>query len=120
MTAPAATKPAILSVDDDPGVSRAVVRDLRRRYGADYRILRAESGPQALDALREAGAIVYTDGAGVPLPPSKLSAGSASWGVAPREARWVPPVVAIAAAVRSAASGKRAQLTGAQLTSVAC
>ncbi len=53
MTAPAATKPAILSVDDDPGVSRAVVRDLRRRYGAEYRILRAESGPDALDALRE-------------------------------------------------------------------
>lgn len=54
VTAPAAaTKPAILSVDDDPGVSRAVVRDLRRRYGADYRILRAESGPDALDALRE-------------------------------------------------------------------
>ncbi|MGY4100140.1 FAD-dependent oxidoreductase [Nocardia sp. R16R-3T] len=53
MTAPAATKPAILSVDDDPGVSRAVVRDLRRRYGAEYRILRAESGPDALEALRE-------------------------------------------------------------------
>ncbi|MEU7630453.1 FAD-dependent oxidoreductase [Nocardia sp. NPDC049220] len=53
MTSPATPKPAILSVDDDPGVSRAVVRDLRRRYGADYRILRAESGPQALDALRE-------------------------------------------------------------------
>ncbi|MBP2188641.1 FAD-dependent oxidoreductase [Nocardia goodfellowii] len=53
MTAPAASKPAILSVDDDPGVSRAVVRDLRRRYGADYRILRAESGADALDALRE-------------------------------------------------------------------
>ncbi|WP_327110580.1 FAD-dependent oxidoreductase [Nocardia sp. NBC_01730] len=53
MTSPAAPKPAILSVDDDPGVSRAVVRDLRRRYGADYRILRAESGAQALDALRE-------------------------------------------------------------------
>ncbi|MGQ4597032.1 FAD-dependent oxidoreductase [Nocardia sp. R6R-6] len=53
MISPAATKPAILSVDDDPGVSRAVVRDLRRRYGADYRILRAESGAQALDALRE-------------------------------------------------------------------
>ncbi|MEU2033045.1 FAD-dependent oxidoreductase [Nocardia amamiensis] len=53
MTSPAATKPAILSVDDDPGVSRAVVRDLRRRYGAEYRILRAESGAQALDALRE-------------------------------------------------------------------
>ena len=53
MTSPAAAKPAILSVDDDPGVSRAVVRDLRRRYGADYRILRAESGASALDALRE-------------------------------------------------------------------
>ncbi|MFE7797127.1 FAD-dependent oxidoreductase [Nocardia sp. NPDC057440] len=53
MTSPAATKPAILSVDDDPGVSRAVVRDLRRRYGAEYRILRAESGAAALDALRE-------------------------------------------------------------------
>ncbi|MBH0778204.1 FAD-dependent oxidoreductase [Nocardia bovistercoris] len=53
MTAPATTKPAILSVDDDPGVSRAVVRDLRRRYGADYRILRAESGADALEALRE-------------------------------------------------------------------
>ncbi|MEU1430466.1 FAD-dependent oxidoreductase [Nocardia sp. NPDC005746] len=53
MTSPSAVKPAILSVDDDPGVSRAVVRDLRRRYGADYRILRAESGADALDALRE-------------------------------------------------------------------
>jgi thioredoxin reductase (NADPH) len=47
------SKPAILSVDDDPGVSRAVARDLRRRYAEDYRIVRAESGAQALDALRE-------------------------------------------------------------------
>ncbi|MGC0363122.1 thioredoxin reductase (NADPH) [Rhodococcus sp. 27YEA15] len=46
-------KPAILSVDDDPGVSRAVVRDLRKRYGEKYRIIRAESGDQALDTLRE-------------------------------------------------------------------
>ncbi|MEU5249619.1 response regulator, partial [Streptomyces asoensis] len=43
----------ILTVDDDPGVSRAVARDLRRRYGAAYRIVRAESGESALDALRE-------------------------------------------------------------------
>jgi thioredoxin reductase (NADPH) len=47
------TRPSILSVDDDPGVSRAVARDLRRRYGEAYRIVRAESGEQALDALRE-------------------------------------------------------------------
>jgi thioredoxin reductase (NADPH) len=46
-------KPVLLSVDDDPGVSRAVARDLRRRYGADHRVLRAASGAEALEALRE-------------------------------------------------------------------
>ncbi|WP_041261724.1 FAD-dependent oxidoreductase [Pseudofrankia inefficax] len=48
-----AIRPAILTVDDDPSVSRAVARDLRRRFGERYRILRAESGQQALDTLRE-------------------------------------------------------------------
>ena len=43
---------AILTVDDDPGVSRAVARDLRRRYGDRHRIVRAESAA-ALDALRQ-------------------------------------------------------------------
>jgi thioredoxin reductase (NADPH) len=52
MTQPT-SRPAILTVDDDPSVSRAVARDLRRRYGEDYRVLRAESGEAALDALRE-------------------------------------------------------------------
>jgi thioredoxin reductase (NADPH) len=47
------TKPVLLTVDDDPGVSRAVARDLRRRYGQDYRIVRAESGREALEALAE-------------------------------------------------------------------
>ncbi|MCU1670058.1 MAG: response regulator receiver modulated FAD-dependent pyridine nucleotide-disulfide oxidoreductase [Blastococcus sp.] len=46
-------KPVLLSVDDDPGVSRAVARDLRRQYGADFRVLRASSGREALEALRE-------------------------------------------------------------------
>jgi thioredoxin reductase (NADPH) len=46
-------KPVLLSVDDDPGVSRAVARDLRRRYGEDFRVLRASSAGEALDALRE-------------------------------------------------------------------
>ena len=45
--------PAILTVDDDPSVSRAIARDLRRRYGEEYRILRASSAAEALDALRE-------------------------------------------------------------------
>ncbi|MCL2532835.1 MAG: FAD-dependent oxidoreductase [Nocardiaceae bacterium] len=46
-------QPAILSVDDDASVSRAIVRDLRRRYGDRYRIIRAQSGDEALAALRE-------------------------------------------------------------------
>ncbi|MFF5227830.1 FAD-dependent oxidoreductase [Dactylosporangium sp. NPDC000521] len=46
-------KPAILTVDDDPAVSRAVARDLRKQYAEDYRIIRADSGQEALDALKE-------------------------------------------------------------------
>src|SRR5438552_18015440 len=45
--------PAILTVDDDPAVSRAVARDLRQRYGEQYRVVRAESGADALEALKE-------------------------------------------------------------------
>ncbi|MFJ2788655.1 MULTISPECIES: FAD-dependent oxidoreductase [unclassified Streptomyces] len=48
-----AARTVILTVDDDPGVSRSIARDLRRHYGGDYRIVRAESGESALDALRE-------------------------------------------------------------------
>src|ERR1700722_16302794 len=47
------SRAAILTVDDDPAVSRAVARDLRRRYGDDYRIMRAESAASALEALQE-------------------------------------------------------------------
>ena len=46
-------KPILLTVDDDPGVSRAVARDLRRHYGEAYRVVRTESGPDALETLRE-------------------------------------------------------------------
>ena len=46
-------RPVIVTVDDDPSVSRAVARDLRRQYGERHRIVRAESGDQALDALRQ-------------------------------------------------------------------
>lgn len=44
-------KPVIFTVDDDPEVLRAIERDLRGHYGKDYRILRASSGPAALEAL---------------------------------------------------------------------
>jgi len=50
---PQPRKPVILTVDDDPAVSRAVARDLRRHYGERYRIVRAESGPDALQTLNE-------------------------------------------------------------------
>ena len=53
MTADADRKPILLTVDDDPSVSRAVARDLRRQYGEAYRVVRTESGPQALDTLKE-------------------------------------------------------------------
>jgi thioredoxin reductase (NADPH) len=46
-------KPTILAVDDDPGVARAIVRDLRSRYGAEYRVVRAASGAEALTMLTE-------------------------------------------------------------------
>jgi thioredoxin reductase (NADPH) len=47
------SRPAIVTVDDDSSVSRAVARDLRRQYGAEHRIVRGESGAQTLEALRE-------------------------------------------------------------------
>jgi thioredoxin reductase (NADPH) len=43
----------MLTVDDDPAVSRAVARDLRRRYGQTYQIVRASSADEGLAALRE-------------------------------------------------------------------
>lgn len=47
------SKPTILAVDDDPVVSRAVTRDLRARYGADYRVVAATSGDEAMRVLAE-------------------------------------------------------------------
>lgn len=46
-----AIKPVMLTVDDDIPVLRAVERDLRKRYGQNYRVLSATSGQAALDLL---------------------------------------------------------------------
>jgi len=46
-------KPVILAVDDDREVLNAVERDLRQRYRHDYRIVRAISGEEALEAVRQ-------------------------------------------------------------------
>ncbi|MEZ4701514.1 MAG: FAD-dependent oxidoreductase [Rhodothermales bacterium] len=45
------TKPIILAIDDDPQVLGSIARDLRARYGKDYRILRADSGAAAVETL---------------------------------------------------------------------
>ncbi|MFC7602596.1 FAD-dependent oxidoreductase [Streptosporangium amethystogenes subsp. fukuiense] len=42
-----------MTVDDDPGVSRSVARDLRRRYGHSYRIVRADTAAQGIESVRE-------------------------------------------------------------------
>ena len=47
------TKPVLLTVDDDPQVLATIARDLRRRYGNEYRVVRANSGEEALEALDE-------------------------------------------------------------------
>jgi len=49
----AGPKPVILAVDDDVPVLRAIERDLRARYGKDYRVVAASSGTEALEAVRQ-------------------------------------------------------------------
>ena len=46
-------KPVIFSIDDDPSVLNAVERDLRARYGKDYRIIPINSGKAALDYIKK-------------------------------------------------------------------
>ena len=46
-------KPVLLTIDDDAEVLRAIERDLRRKYAADYRVLRADSGTAAMEIVRE-------------------------------------------------------------------
>src|SRR5579872_6238785 len=48
-----AARPVLLTIDDDPEVLRAIERDLRRRYGEHYRVLRAESGGAAMELLEQ-------------------------------------------------------------------
>lgn len=47
------SKPILLAIDDDPDVLSAIARDLRKEYGREYRVLRAESGNTALELVEE-------------------------------------------------------------------
>lgn len=46
-------KPAIFTIDDDPNVLQTLGRDLRREYGEQFRLLQTDSGPSALEAVRQ-------------------------------------------------------------------
>jgi thioredoxin reductase (NADPH) len=46
-------KPVIWTIDDDPDVLRAVERDLRRQYGDRYKVISADSGESALEAVKQ-------------------------------------------------------------------
>lgn len=46
-------RPVIMSVDDDPQVLGAIERDLRQRYKGEYRIVKAGSPQEALQAARQ-------------------------------------------------------------------
>ncbi|MGA7622872.1 MAG: FAD-dependent oxidoreductase [Candidatus Acidiferrales bacterium] len=46
-------KPVLLSVDDDSDVLRAIERDLRSHYGADYRVIGSDSPESAVELLKQ-------------------------------------------------------------------
>src|SRR5215813_7377654 len=46
-------KPVLLTVDDDSDVLRAIERDLRSKYGADYRVIGSDSPERAIDLLKQ-------------------------------------------------------------------
>src|SRR4051794_12775566 len=50
---PPERRPAIVAVDDDPAVLASVARDLRRGFGERYRIVRAPSGAEGLELIRQ-------------------------------------------------------------------
>jgi thioredoxin reductase (NADPH) len=63
-------KPILLSVDDDSDVLRAIERDLRSHYGADYRVVASDSPEGALDLLK--GLKVRNDGVALLLADQRM------------------------------------------------
>ena len=47
------SKPIIMTIDDEPHVLNAIARDLKAHYQNDYRIVKASSGIEALEAVQE-------------------------------------------------------------------
>ncbi len=45
--------PAIIAIDDDTAVLNAIERDLRKKFGCEYRVVKASSGAGGLDVIRQ-------------------------------------------------------------------
>src|SRR6266704_784207 len=63
-------KPVLLTVDDDPDVLKAIERDLRSQYGAEYRVVSIDSPEGALDLLK--GLKVRNDGVALLLADQRM------------------------------------------------
>lgn len=63
-------KPVLLTVDDDADVLRAIERDLRSEYGAEYRVISSDSPQGALDLLK--GLKVRNDGVALLLADQRM------------------------------------------------
>src|SRR6202007_3410646 len=63
-------KPILLTVDDDTDVLRAIERDLRSQYGAEYRVISSDSPQGALDLLK--GLKVRNDGVALLLADQRM------------------------------------------------
>ncbi len=63
-------KPVLLAVDDDADVLRAIERDLRSQYGAEYRVISSDSPQGALDLLN--GLKVRNDGVALLLADQRM------------------------------------------------
>lgn len=76
--------------------------------GADLHIaVGLANAPLAAEALREFGAQIYSNGDVVPLPPTKIQPGEATWAVKLADAKRIQPVVVIGAAVRAALTSQQ-------------
>jgi thioredoxin reductase (NADPH) len=63
-------KPVLLTVDDDPDVLRAIERDLRTQFGAEYRVISSDSPQGALNLLK--GLKVRNDGVALLLADQRM------------------------------------------------
>ena len=90
-------KPVLLTVDDDPDVLRAIERDLRTQYGAEYRVISSDSPMGALDLLK--GLKVRNDGVALLLADQRIELDNVRFAVRWAESMLEHPAIVSAADV---------------------